>query len=74
MGDVLFCCVNLARVIKVNSDIALRSTNQKFVNRFQYIEKALQHQGKILGDAPLEELDALWDEAKGSFQKPLKRS
>lgn len=74
MGDVLFCCVNLARVIKVNSDTALRSTNQKFVNRFQYIEKALHQQGKVLGDVPLDELDKLWDEAKGSFQTPLKRS
>lgn len=74
LGDVLFCCVNLARVLKINSDIALRSTNQKFVNRFQYIEKALHQQGKVLGDVPLDELDALWDEAKGSFQKTLKRS
>ncbi|UZE97128.1 nucleoside triphosphate pyrophosphohydrolase [Alkalimarinus alittae] len=74
MGDVLFCCVNLARVIKVNSDTALRSTNQKFINRFQYIEKSLLQQGKVLGDVPLDELDALWDEAKGSFQKPLTRS
>ena len=64
MGDVLFCCVNLARVIKVNSDTALRSTNQKFVNRFQYIEKSLHQQGKILGDVALDELDQLWEDAK----------
>ncbi len=64
MGDVLFCCVNLARVINVNSDTALRSTNQKFINRFRYIEKSVQEQGKVLGDVTLNELDKLWDEAK----------
>ena len=64
MGDVLFCCVNLARFIKVNSDTALRSTNQKFINRFQYIEKAVQGQGKVLGDVTLDELDQLWGDAK----------
>ena len=64
MGDVLFCCVNLARAINVNSDTALRSTNQKFINRFRYIEQAVQDQGKVLGDVTLNELDQLWDDAK----------
>jgi len=64
MGDVLFCCVNLARVINVNSDTALRSTNQKFINRFQYIEKAVHKQGRVLGEVTLDELDKLWGDAK----------
>ncbi len=64
MGDILFCCVNLARFIKVNSDTALRATNQKFVNRFQYIEKVLHQQGKVLGEVTLNELDQLWNDAK----------
>lgn len=64
MGDVLFCCVNLARFIKVNSDTALRATNQKFINRFQFIEKTLHQQGKVLGEVTLDELDELWDRAK----------
>ena len=64
MGDVLFCCVNLARFLKVNPDEALRSTNNKFVSRFQYLEEKLHKQGKKLTETELAELDALWDEAK----------
>ena len=64
MGDVLFCCVNLARFLKVNPDEALRSTNNKFVSRFQYLEEKLLTQGKKLNETELAELDALWDEAK----------
>ena len=64
MGDVLFCCVNLARVINVNSDTALSFTNQKFINRFKFIEQAVQKQGKVLGKVTLDELDQLWKDAK----------
>lgn len=64
MGDVLFCCVNLARFLKVNPDEAMRSTNQKFIKRLQYVEQELATQGRCLEDASLEEMDALWEQAK----------
>lgn len=64
MGDLLFACVNLARHLKVPSDAALRLTNLKFERRFQYIESKLQLQNKTFDDVTLDEMDALWDEAK----------
>lgn len=69
MGDLLFACVNLARHLKVPSDAALRSTNLKFERRFQYIESKLQLQGKSFDDVTLDEMEALWVEAK-SLEKP----
>ena len=68
MGDVLFAMTNLARHINVKSEIALRGTNEKFIRRFSFIEKNLQQHGKNLEDATLEEMEALWQEAK-AFEK-----
>lgn len=68
MGDLLFCCVNLARFIKVSPDQALRSTNQKFQERFEFIERTLHGQGRTVDDAELDELDALWDQAKETLR------
>jgi XTP/dITP diphosphohydrolase len=62
MGDVLFSMINLARYIKVDPELALQRTNQKFIQRFQYIE---DHADKPLSDMTLEEMDKLWNEAKG---------
>ncbi len=64
MGDVLFCCVNVARFVKVNPDAALRSTNQKFISRFHFIEAQLFKRGVDIEAVPLEELDELWERAK----------
>lgn len=64
LGDVMFCCVNLARHYQIDSELALRSTNEKFIRRFNYIEEALGKQNKSVHEATLEEMDALWDEAK----------
>ncbi len=63
-GDILFCCVNLARFLKVNPESALRRTNAKFTERFQYIERTLQQQGKSMESESLETLDAIWEQAK----------
>ena len=63
-GDLLFACVNLARKLGVNPDTALRRTNRKFENRFSYIEKSLKNQGRSFDDANLDEMEALWVEAK----------
>ena len=64
LGDVLFATINLARHSKIEPEVALRSTNQRFETRFKWIEAALSQQGKAFKDANLEELDALWDQAK----------
>jgi ATP diphosphatase len=64
MGDVLFCCVNLARFLKVSPEEALRSTNKKFETRFEYIEAQVHKQGRRLEDCTLGELEALWVQAK----------
>jgi nucleoside triphosphate diphosphatase len=65
-GDLLFALVNLARHVGADPEGALRGTNAKFERRFAYIERALAAQGRSLESASLEEMDALWDEAKGS--------
>ena len=64
LGDVLFATINLARHSKIEPEVALRSTNQRFETRFKWIEAALFQQGKVFKDVNLEELDALWDQAK----------
>jgi ATP diphosphatase len=63
-GDLLFALVNLARHIGTDPDLALRGTNTKFERRFGYIERALAAQGRSPEEASLEEMDALWNEAK----------
>lgn len=63
-GDILFAIVNLARYYKINSEIALEQTNQKFIYRFHYIEAEVSKRGSLLESMTLLELDALWQEAK----------
>jgi ATP diphosphatase len=63
-GDLLFALVNLARHVGADPEAALRGTNAKFERRFAYIERALAAQGRSLASASLQEMDALWDEAK----------
>lgn len=65
LGDLLFSIVNLARKIEISPEDALRRTIRKFTARFQYIEKALKEKGVSIKDASLEEMDELWEEAKG---------
>ena len=63
-GDLLFAVVNLARHADANPEMTLRGANAKFEKRFAYIERALAAKGRSLEDATLEEMDALWNEAK----------
>ncbi|MGY4570458.1 nucleoside triphosphate pyrophosphohydrolase [Bradyrhizobium sp. USDA 3256] len=65
-GDLMFALVNLARHVDADPEAALRATNAKFERRFAYIEKALAAKGRSLDGASLEEMDALWNEAKGA--------
>ncbi len=63
MGDILFVMANLARKLKVDPEEALRRANAKFTRRFQHIERRLAEQGRA-GPQPLDEMEALWLEAK----------
>lgn len=64
LGDVLFVMVNLARWLEINPDEALHNATGKFIRRFQFIEEELNRQGKTPKQATLEEMDALWEQAK----------
>jgi tetrapyrrole methylase family protein / MazG family protein len=65
LGDLLFAVVNLIRWYKVDSESALRGTNQKFRRRFQHIEKSARTAGRDLHSMTLNEMDDYWNEAKG---------
>ncbi|WP_397376887.1 nucleoside triphosphate pyrophosphohydrolase [Pseudomonas sp.] len=64
IGDLLFVVSNLARHLKVEPESALRAANAKFERRFRFIEQALRDAGRNMEDCALDELDALWGEAK----------
>jgi len=64
LGDLLFVLVNLARFLKLDPEQALRQTNRKFRERFGYLEQRLLAQGRSLAEASLDEMEALWQEAK----------
>lgn len=63
-GDLLFSIINAARLYKVNPDNALERTNRKFIYRFNYMEKQVKAQGRSLKGMSLEEMEAIWQEAK----------
>ena len=65
VGDLLFAVANLARHLDADPEAALRTTNAKFERRFAHIEARLATAGKTTAQASLEEMDALWNEAKG---------
>lgn len=64
LGDVLFVIVNLARHLRVDPEQALRKANAKFRRRFRHVERRLIESGRGLRQAGLDEMDALWEEAK----------
>ncbi len=64
IGDLLFAVVNLARFLHVDAEQALRRANARFRARFGYIEEKLRERGKPLPEATLDEMEALWQEAK----------
>ena len=64
LGDLLFACINVARMNGLSPDNALERTNQKFIRRFNYVEEHALAQGHNLKEMTLEAMDALWDEAK----------
>jgi MazG family protein len=64
VGDLLFVAVNVARLLGIDPESALKSSNRKFRRRFRYIEERLREQGRKPADSDHIEMDALWDEAK----------
>ena len=67
-GDLLFSIVNAARLYGVRPDNALERTNRKFISRFNYIEARAKELGRHLREMTLQEMDALWDEAKAKYR------
>jgi ATP diphosphatase len=65
-GDMLFVMANIARHLKLDPEAALRAANQKFIRRFKHIEARLSENGKTPSQSTLQEMDALWDEAKAN--------
>jgi MazG family protein len=64
VGDLFFVLVNIARFLSVDPESALRKTNRKFRRRFGWVEEQLREQGRTLEQATLEEMEALWQQAK----------
>ena len=69
-GDVLFSLINYARFLKINPDNALELTNQKFIERFDFIESKAKQLEKKLSDMSLSEMEAIWKEAKNQSSSP----
>jgi MazG family protein len=64
LGDLLFAVTNIARHLSVEPEAALKLTNRKFRRRFRHIERGLKARGSTTNEATLEEMEALWQEAK----------
>jgi ATP diphosphatase len=69
LGDLLFAVANLARHVSVDPEKSLRRANAKFFRRFAHIEHELARDGKELGKSSLDEMEALWAEAKEQEHK-----
>ena len=64
MGDLLFSCVNTARHLGVNAELALKASTEKFIKRFSVTEELVRAEGLDMKELPIEELDIYWDKAK----------
>ena len=69
MGDLFFSLVNLSRFFDLEAEEALSQSTDRFLKRFQHIETSIRQRGKTLAETTLEEMDALWDEAKRMERK-----
>lgn len=69
LGDVFFSLVNYARILGIDSDTALESTNRKFIARFQRMEDLARDKNESLPELSLEEMDQYWEEAKHLLEK-----
>jgi MazG family protein len=69
VGDLLFACVNLARHLKIDPEVALRHGNEKFDRRFRHVETSLREAGKSPQDCSIDELEEQWEAAKAGEPK-----
>ena len=74
VGDLFFVLVNIARYLSVDPESALRKTNRKFKRRFQWMEARLHESGRSADQAPMEELESLWQQAKREEESEQDRS
>ncbi len=68
IGDILTAVVELARFVGVDAEEALQEANERFIRRFQYVERRAKEMGKKLEDMSLEEMDELWEEGKSRME------
>ena len=68
VGDVFFALVNYARFLGINPENALRKTNRKFIERFNFVEEKLKANGKSPNESSLAEMDKYWNESKGTIK------
>jgi len=66
IGDLLFSIANIARKLDVSPEEALQSANRKYMRRFEVMERSVRSEGRNLDQLTLEQMDALWDEAKAA--------
>ncbi len=64
LGDLLFVCMNIARHAKVNAEMALRNTNRKFINRFDYVSERMKSAGIEMNQQQLERMEYFWQQSK----------
>ncbi|MBZ4656442.1 MAG: MazG family protein, partial [Thermoanaerobacter sp.] len=70
VGDLIFAVVNVARFLDVEPESATHNTVEKFIKRFEYIEKTAAKNGQKLDEMTLSDMDKLWNEAKmNNFNK-----
>jgi MazG family protein len=72
LGDLMFAVANLARHLEVDPETALRAANAKFERRFRFIERELARRGKRPETSTLEEMDAIWNDAKAAERRVLR--
>jgi tetrapyrrole methylase family protein / MazG family protein len=68
VGDLLFSCVNVARFLGVDPEIALKAANRKFKQRFQWMESAAAKEGKRFADLPRSRMEDLWNQSKRNLE------
>jgi MazG family protein len=66
LGDLLFVCINVARHAKVNAEMSLRNTNQKFLRRFAYVQQQMKAAGIEMDQRQLEVMEQFWQESKAT--------
>lgn len=64
LGDVLFVCLNIARHLKIEAEMSLRDTNQKFIRRFDYVKQQMQSSELNMSQQALDQMEAFWQQSK----------